>query len=74
MAVQSKSAIRNDKVQQANDMINKEVVNEHLETMMRKFKNQCKKSGILDDYKMHQYYMTKKERKALKEKLNRFKK
>lgn len=70
---QSKSAERVSKVQQANEILEQEETNEKVEYLLRKFKNQCKKSGKFDELRMHRYFMSKKERRILKAKLHSLK-
>ena len=47
---------------------------EVLEVMIKRFKKEVKNEGVLDNLKMHQYFMTKQERKQFKEKMNKQKK
>ncbi len=73
LAVQTKSAIKNSKVLQANEMLGEQTKNEKTEALIKKFKNEVKRSGKLNELKFHQYFMTKQERKKLKAKFNRLK-
>ena len=49
LAVQTKSAIKNSKVLQANEMLGEQTKNEKTEALIKKFKNEVKRSGKLNE-------------------------
>ena len=73
MAKISKSAIERRLVLNSNEKDYQPSKEEISEAMLRKFKKETKRELILDEYRLHQYYMTKKERRIAKAKLHSIK-
>ena len=44
---------------------------ENFEVLMRKFKKRVKTDKTLEYYKFHEFFMTKKEKKLAKQRMNR---
>lgn len=73
MAKISKSAIERRLVLNSNEKDYQPSKEEISEAMLRKFKKETKRELILDEYRLHQYYMTKKERRIAKARLHSIK-
>lgn len=73
MAKISKSAIERRLVLNSNEKDYQPSKEEISEAMLRKFKKETKRELILDEYRLHQYHMTKKERRIAKAKLHSIK-
>ena len=69
MAKILKSAIEKRIIDQAN---NREVTKgEIAEAMLRQFKKETKRNNVLENYNMHRYFLSKKEKRIMKSKINK---
>lgn len=72
MAKISRSAIEKRLI--ANSQTELEPTKEEIsEAMIRKFKKDTKREFTLEYYRMHEFYMTKKEKRIYKQKLSKIK-
>ena len=69
MAKISRSAIEKRLIQNSQSQL-EPTSQEITEAMIRKFKKDTKRDMTLEYYRMHEFFMTKKERKIYKQKIN----
>lgn len=65
----SRSAIEKRLIQNSQSQL-EPTSQEITEAMIRKFKKDTKRDMTLEYYRMHEFFMTKKERKIYKQKIN----
>ena len=69
MAKISRSAIEKRLIQNSQNQL-EPTSQEITEAMIRKFKKDTKRDMTLEYYRMHEFFMTKKEKKIYKQKIN----